>query len=124
MNQSNDFARSLAAICKSGNLSLVEFSRMLDVPKTTLKNIMDNGNATLSTALRIADHLNVPLSLLTGEVISVEDIESLAVLIHYFAWIKPVAKDRGVVIENTCSIMEILQRKPCITPPAQDEQAT
>ena len=97
MNQSNDFARSLAAICKSGNLSLVEFSRMLDVPKTTLKNIMDNGNATLSTALRIADHLNVPLSL---------------------------AKDRGVVIENTCSIMEILQRKPCITPPAQDEQAT
>ena len=63
-------------------------------------------------------------SLLTGEVISAEDIESLAVLIHYFAWIKPVAKDRGVVIENTCSIMEILQRKPCITPPAQDEQAT
>lgn len=121
MKNSSDFAKSLRFICKSWDLSLSEFSKMLDVSKATLKNIMDGSNTSLFTALRIAKKLNLPLSILTGEVITVEDIDSLKILVKYFGWMRPIAEaDDGAVYEHARTIMRVVQRRP--STPAQDEQ--
>lgn len=73
MNQCHDFAKNLDAIRRSQNLSLAEFAVSLNIPRSTLQDILKDGHTTLDTALRISKERKAPLSVLTGELVPQED---------------------------------------------------
>ncbi len=111
MNQYYDFAKNLEMIRKINHASLAEFSEELDVPKSTLQDILKDGNTSLHTALHIARQLNVPLSTLTDEVIPGENLTVLFALLRSFGWFDSLSgEDQKVVTDHIHAIMEILQK--------------
>ncbi len=111
MNQCCDFAKNLEMIRKINHASIAEFSEELDVPKSTLQDILRDGNTSLHTALHIARQLNVPLSTLTGEVILRENLTALSALLQSFGWFDSLSgENQKVVADHIHAIMEILQK--------------
>lgn len=111
MNQCGHFAKSLEAIRKINNASLTEFSEELDIPKSTLQDILKDGNTSLHTALHIAGRLNVPLSTLTGEMIPTENLDALAALLKSFEWFSHLSgEDQKTVTAHLRAITEVLQK--------------
>lgn len=111
MDQCGHFAKSLEAIRKINNTSLADFSEELDIPKSTLQDILKDGNTSLHTALHIAEHLNIPLSSLTSETIPTENLDVLKALLKYFEWYTLLsAEDQRAVAGHIRAIMEILQK--------------
>ena len=111
MNQCGHFAKNLEAIRKIKNANLTEFSEELDIPKSTLQDILKDGNTSLHTALHIAKHLDVPLSTLTGETAPAENPDSLTVLLRYFEWFSLLPReDQKAVTAHIRAIMEVLQK--------------
>ena len=56
-----NFSRNLKTIKRERGVSLSEFANELSVPKSTLQNVLRDGNTTLHTAVRIAKALGRPL---------------------------------------------------------------
>ncbi len=111
MNQCYDFAKNLEMIRKINHASIAELSEELDVPKSTLQDILKDGNTSLYTALHIAKQLNVPLSTLTGEVIPGKNLTALSALLQSFEWFNSLSgEDQKVVADHIRAIMEILQK--------------
>ncbi len=111
MDQCCDFVKNLEMIRKINYASIAEFSKELDVPKSTLQDILKDGNTSLHTALHIARQLNVPLSTLTGEVIPGENLTALSALLRSFGWFNSLSgEDQKVVADHIRAIMEILQK--------------
>ncbi len=111
MKQCYDFAKNLEMIQKINHASIAEFSEELDVPKSTLQDILKDGNTSLHTALHIARQLNVPLSTLTDEVIPGENLTVLFALLRSFVWFDSLSgEDQKVVADHICAIMKILQK--------------
>lgn len=77
MDQCGHFAENLDAIRKVNNENLTEFSGELDIPKWTLQDILKYGNPSLHTAPHIAEHLNLPLSTLSSEMVPAENMDAL-----------------------------------------------
>ena len=111
MNQCGYFAKNLEAIRKINNANLTEFSEELDIPKSTLQDILKDGNTSLHTALHIAEHLNIPLSTLTGGMVPVDKPDVLTILLRYFAWFDRLSKEeQKTVAAHFRSIMEVVQK--------------
>lgn len=111
MDQCYDFAKNLEMIRKINHASIAEFSEELDIPKSTLQDILKDGNTSLHTALHIARQLKVPLSTLTGEVIPGENLTALSALLQSFGWFDSLSReDQKVVAKHIRAIMEILQK--------------
>lgn len=64
MEPHNYLSQNLRAYQKLKKLSLAEFSRELDIPQSTLKSILKDGNTTLETVIRISRRLDSSLDLL------------------------------------------------------------
>ncbi len=111
VSQCYDFAKNLEMIRKINRASIAEFSEELDVPKSTLQDILKDGNTSLHTALHIARKLNVLLSTLTGEVIPRENLTVLSALLRSFEWFDSLSgEDQKEVADHIRAIMEILQK--------------
>lgn len=111
MDQCGHFAKSLEAIRKINNTNLAEFSEELDIPKSTLQDILKDGNTSLHTALHIAGRLNMPLSALTGEMVPTENLDVLSALLKCFEWYALLsAEDQRAVTPHIRAIMEFLQK--------------
>ena len=52
MEKCNNLSKNLKAYQNIRSLSLMEFSKELDIPMSTLKAILKDGNTTLATAIR------------------------------------------------------------------------
>lgn len=61
MEKKNLLSENLKSYQKLQKLSLMEFSKELDVPKSTLRAILRDGNTTLDTAIRISEHMGIGL---------------------------------------------------------------
>ena len=61
MEYSNKLSENLKAYQKKRGCSLTEFSRELDISKSTLQSVMKCGNTTLDTLLRLEKALNTSL---------------------------------------------------------------
>lgn len=61
MEKSNNLSNNLKAYQQARNLSLIEFSEELSIPKSTLRSVMRDGNTTLDTAIRLAEGMGVSL---------------------------------------------------------------
>ncbi len=64
MKTYNYLSQNLKAYQSLHKLSLADFSKMLDVPQSTLKAILKDGNTTLETVIRISRKLNCSLDML------------------------------------------------------------
>ena len=61
MVKTNILVENLETIRKARNLTVPEFARSIDIPKSTLCNLLMTGNATLDTLIRISEGLDIPL---------------------------------------------------------------
>ena len=113
MDYCSNFAKNLETIRTSRHKSLAEFSEELGVPKSTLQDIVaKDGKTSLYTATRIAGQLKVPLSTLTGEVVSEESLDTLSALLNSFNWFAFLSmEDQQTVTAHIRAIMEILQKQ-------------
>ena len=64
MENCNLLSQNLKAYQNFRELSLYEFSRELDIPKSTLRSILKEGNATLDTAIQISKSLGISMDML------------------------------------------------------------
>lgn len=111
MDSCQNFANNLNTIRRFKNYSLKEFAQRLDIPKSTLQSILEDGNTSLNTALYIAERLEVPLSTLTGEIIPAELLDSILALmkcLSKFADLPGEAQDE--IIFNIRGIVEVLKK--------------
>lgn len=67
MEKKNLLSENLKAYQKSQKLSLLEFSKELDIPKSTLRAVLQDGNTTLDTTLRISEHMSMGLDSLVHD---------------------------------------------------------
>lgn len=94
------FASNLSTIREMKNLTLSEFSQELDIPKSTIQDILSkDGDTTLRTALHIANQLGLPLSSLTGEEYSEAQPKLLLSIMTCFdSFARLSAEDRDDVV--------------------------
>lgn len=110
MEECRNFAKNLEAIRSLKNVTISEFSEELDLPKSTLQDVLRNGNASLHTALHIAGQLNVPLSALTGEAASSDNLDGLSALLNFFGWFSSLPDEtRRQVGAHIRAILDALQ---------------
>ncbi len=111
MERCKNFTNNLSAIQKSKKHSLSEFSKELGIARSTLQSVLEDGNTSLYTALRIADSLDVPLSSLTGEIIPMKSLDSILDLLHCLEWFRELSsKDQEDVTQHIRAIMEVLRK--------------
>lgn len=67
MEKRNSLSKNLRACQQSRGMSLMEFAEELDVPKSTLRAILKDGNTTLETATRIAANMGMGLDSLVHD---------------------------------------------------------
>ncbi len=84
--------------------------RRIGYSKSTLQDILKDGNTSLHTALHIAEQLNIPLSALTGEVIPRENLTALSALLQSFGWLNSLTEEDQKVVADHIRAMEILQK--------------
>ncbi len=111
MDKHQNFANNLNAIRKSKQLSLSEFSEELGIPKSTLQSVLEEGQTTLNTALRISEALDIPLDALTKEQITFENILSIKELLNGIGWFDSLSHDdQKSVIFYLNKIWELIQK--------------
>ena len=59
MNNPNHFRENLQVIKEESGLSLTKFSERLEMPRSTIQSVMDDGHTSLDTACRIANALQL-----------------------------------------------------------------
>lgn len=90
---------------------MTEFSEELDVPKSTLQDVLKDGSTSLHTAAHIAERLQIPLSTLTGEAIPAENLSPLASLLGSLEWFSALpGETQRVVASHILAILKILQK--------------
>lgn len=67
MNANNHLAQNLKNYKDLMQLTTGKLALELDIPKATLKNIMNEGNTTLHTVVHISRNLNVSLDMLVND---------------------------------------------------------
>ena len=67
MNEHNYLAKNLKNYKESKNLSIGKLAEELDISKATLKHIMNDGNTTLHTAIRISKNIGIGLDMLVSD---------------------------------------------------------
>ena len=67
MKEHNYLARNLKNYKELRDLTTSELAEELDLPKATLKNVMNEGNTTLHTAIHISKNLGICLDMLVSD---------------------------------------------------------
>lgn len=111
MEKANLLSKNLKAYQKSQGLSLMEFAEELDVPKSTLRAILKDGNTTLETAIRIAGGMGTGLdSLVHGRKFSDQQF----ILMHLEragAWLASFPEEeRKKIASLVAGIWEVMGR--------------
>lgn len=106
MNKCSYFGRNLSEIRKARKLSVSELSSELDIPKSTLQSILNDGSTTLYTAIQISNRLDIPLSSLTNESYSGKQTDMLSVILKCFeCYTRLPAEDQEKIAYHTKSIL-------------------
>ena len=92
MSKPDNFGANLRALKEEQRLSLTEFSAALNIPRTTLQSVLENGQTTLDTACRISEALEIPLSVLTDDRFPMENVAVLHGFLMMFGWYSDLSK--------------------------------
>ena len=111
MNDPQNFGYNLRFLKQERQLSLTEFSEVLHIPRSTLQAVLEGGNTSLDTACRIADALQVPLSVLTDGQLLPESAGVLHGILSSLDWYSSLPPEK----QKTASfgfalILEVLQK--------------
>lgn len=111
MDDTTRFSENLKKIKEVRQLSLMEYSEELQVPKSTLQSILNYGHTTLDTACQIANSLGIPLSTLLGGTLSDEKMKILHGLLLGLDWYSKLSgEDQRKIAEHLHTILEVLQK--------------
>lgn len=109
MDKHQIFAKNLEAIREINRRSLGEFSKELGIPKSTLQSVLNSGNTTLDTALRISEGLNLPLDSLTGDSRLAEKLDIVKYLLQGLSWFQTLsAGDQEEIVLHVRKILEVI----------------
>lgn len=89
-----NLAGSLKNLRKARGLSLAEFTRALDIPKSTLQTVLADGQTSLNTAIRISEKLRIPLDTLTNGVLFTEQVRVMDGLISGVEWFSKLPPEK------------------------------
>ena len=98
MNHPNNFRNNLLVLKDESGLSLSKFSEKLDLSKSTIQSVMNEGHTTLDTACRIANALQLPLGTLTGGELSQDRItilHSTLIVVNWYCKL-PAEKQKNI----------------------------
>ena len=105
-----NLAQSLQNMREARKLSLAEFSKELDIPKSTLQAIMEGGHTTLHTAMQIAQKLGIPLDTLTNGRLTAGQIKVLDGLMLQLGWYDRLPKNKQKeVSEHIYALIRLIQ---------------
>lgn len=111
MDKHQIFAKNLKAIREIDQRSLSEFSKELGIPKSTLQSVLNNGNTTLDTALRISEGLDLPLDSLTGDSRLAEKLDVVQYLLQGLSWFQALsAGDQEEIVLHLRKILEVMRK--------------
>ena len=111
MDTCNLLSQNLKAYQKFMNLSLYEFSRELNIPKSTLATVLKEGNATLVTAIQLSKSTGISLDKLVfdrympEELFILKDIETA---INWMAAFPP--EKRNEIARLISEIWEVISK--------------
>lgn len=110
MNHTSNFCSNLRIIKKESKLSLTKFSERLQIPRTTMQSVLNDGQTTLDTACRISNALQLPLSTLTSGLLNQEQADVMKASFIFLNWFDRLsgAEQEKVRLGFTI-IMEVLQ---------------
>ena len=86
MNHPKHFRNNLQTLRKESGMSMTKFSEQLDMSRSTVQSVLDEGQTTLDTACRIANALRLPLCTMTGGTLSPERVDVLHGLLLMADW--------------------------------------
>ena len=110
MNNPSNFCSNLRTIKKESRLSLTQFSQKLDIPRSTMQAVLEDGQTTLDTACRISNALKLPLSTLTSEILMEDQAEVLQATLTFLSWYDRLQTERKEKVRLGFSlILEVLQ---------------
>ena len=105
MEKCNNLSKNLKAYQNVRSLSLMEFSKELDIPMSTLKAILKDGNTTLATAIHISSKLNIGLDMLIYD----KHVPEKLFILHYVdkcnSWYSSFSDEKK---DQISSLMEML----------------
>ena len=71
MEKDNNLSNTLKTLCRERGKSLAEFSSELGIPKTTMQSVINTGNTSLDTLIRLSNASGLSLDeLVFGEVLA------------------------------------------------------
>lgn len=111
MNDPNNFGANLKVLKEESQLSLSQFSEVLQLPKSTLQSVMEGGQTSLDTACRISNALGIPLSVLTNGSLSPKKATVLRGVLSGLQWYKELPlSEQEVFAHNFAQLLEVLQK--------------
>lgn len=107
LEKQENFARNLNCLRKARGLSMVEFSKELDIPKTTLQSIRQT---TFHTAIRIAEKLAIPLDTMANGSLSTDEIKLLEAFLLELDWFSRLSKEKQEkALEHLYALLLLVQ---------------
>lgn len=111
MERSQIFAKNLDSIRQLNGRSLGEFSKELGIPKSTLQTVLEHGNTTLDTAVRISDGLKLPLDTLLNDGLLCEKLDITQHLLGCLDWFRRLSpEDQAAVTLHFGKILEVIRK--------------
>ena len=77
MNNTRNFCSNLRLLKERSNQSLMKFSEMARVPKSTMQSMLEGKPPCLDTACKVSNSFRIPLSMLTGGELQPETADML-----------------------------------------------
>ena len=108
-----NMAKNLKNMRKARGLSLAEFSKELDIPKSTLQSVLADGQTSLNTAIRISEKLRIPLDVLTSGMLSAEQVRVMDGLLSGVEWFSQLPPDKQKETgEHIYALIRIIEENP------------
>lgn len=94
MKEHNHLAKNLKSYKALRKITMKELADELDIPKTTLRNIMNEGNTTLHTAIRISQGLGIGLDMLVSDDTFADKIFIMDQMQRAGSWLADVSPEK------------------------------
>ncbi len=109
--KADNFAKNLNLIREFKGWSMAEFASEIAIPRSTLQAVLNSGQTTLDTALRIAHQLGIPLDTLTNGVLSPQEMSATFGFLYTLDWYSRISvEEQQKALECLLTLFRLIQR--------------
>ena len=111
MNNTRNFCSNLRLLKERSNQSLMKFSEMARVPKSTMQSMLEGKPPCLDTACKVSNSFRIPLSMLTGGELQPETadmLHSALMMLEIYRDLPVEKQERTKAIVN--ELLEVLRK--------------